>query len=97
MARQRSEFAIVPVQQVGKDVKEAFGLAVYNSLGDIEQFEGVFENGDTLYYRPALQKWHSRDSDASFLITDKLQQEIGRQKISPDKIPSPYHRALGLK
>lgn len=96
MSKSRTNFVVIPVQQVGKGVKEAFGIAAYDRFGEIALFEGVFDNGDTLYYRPSLQKWHSKQSDASFMIIDKVLQELSRKKISPDKIPNIYHRALGL-
>ena len=96
MAKAREDFAILPVQVPGEDVREAFGLAVYNSKGELTQFEGIFENGQSLYYRPGLQTWNERRSDHAFTVVDKILQKVGEKKVLTNKIPKKFHWALGL-
>lgn len=96
MKKQDIDFVKIPVQVPGQSVKEAFGLAVFNSRSELIEFEGVFENGETLYYRPGLQKWHQKNDDASFMITDKIITTLTQSRWDQTRVPKKFKDALGL-
>jgi len=60
------------------------------------EFEGIFEDGETLYYRPGLQKWYKKTDDVSFMITDKIVTALADPKWDQTRVPKKFKKILGL-